>query len=83
MLNAGKAVLSPKRILISRKSKPAFLELLKKETRGSRSAGPLARLDLREVLHRQVEASMKMGAVCHRVEKFLRDLELLSTDLVK
>ncbi len=65
MLNAGQSCLSPKRILISRKKKPSFLELLKKELSEVGALGPLARSDLREVLHRQVEASMEMGAVCH------------------
>ncbi len=44
----GQSCLSPKRILISRKSKPAFLELLKKKLGEVGALGPLARLDLRK-----------------------------------
>ena len=74
MNNSGQSCISAKRMLVTEKTFKAFISFVKKElllykvekdpTQESTRIGPLARKDLREHLHSQVQALIKKGAVC-------------------
>ncbi len=69
--NAGQSCIAAKRYLVSEKIKPEFeqklIEMLSKKVMGDpmdpkTDIGPMARLDLRDELHNQVERSVAKGA---------------------
>lgn len=71
--NAGQSCISPKRIIIAdacyEKFEKAFIERMQQVIVGdpldeSVTIGPLARFDLRDILHDQVMRSVKLGANC-------------------
>jgi succinate-semialdehyde dehydrogenase / glutarate-semialdehyde dehydrogenase len=71
LVNSGQSCIAAKRFIVVEKIADGFLELLVSEMRSPRmgdpldrdtQVGPLARHDLRESLHRQVEKSIKLGA---------------------
>lgn len=72
LINAGQSCIGAKRFIVSDKIYDAFeaefVRLMKQATYGNplnpqTTIGPLARLDLRDELHEQVEKSREMGAI--------------------
>lgn len=61
LLNAGQSCISAKRFIVTPKALPAFREAFVAAMREAKLA-PLARADLREELHAQVEKSLSAGA---------------------
>ena len=71
LLNSGQSCISAKRFVVSRPVLDAFTEGVRESLRGKRwgdprddgvDVGPLARADLRDALHVQVEGSVARGA---------------------
>jgi succinate-semialdehyde dehydrogenase / glutarate-semialdehyde dehydrogenase len=71
LINAGQSCISPKRLIVSRTVQAAFEEKLTAAFRARRQGdpadpaidlGPLAREDLRQRLHRQVQRTLRAGA---------------------
>lgn len=62
MVNAGQSCVAAKRFIVTKKNTQAFTAKLVDELRTFRDIAPMARMDLREELHRQVEESVKLGA---------------------
>ncbi len=71
LINTGQSCIAAKRFIVVEGVRARFLELLVEEMRGkclddpmnpATEIGPLARADLRDDLHAQVEASVKAGA---------------------
>lgn len=78
--NAGQICISPKRIIAVPEIYDHFKDKLKAEItkyvpgdplQDTCNFGPMAREDLRDELHKQVQASIKAGAVCETGGKFL------------
>jgi succinate-semialdehyde dehydrogenase/glutarate-semialdehyde dehydrogenase len=73
LVNSGQSCIAAKRFIVVDKIRHEFEERFVKHmgavrtgnpSREDAEIGPLARLDLRATLHRQVEASIAQGAVC-------------------
>lgn len=73
LLNAGQSCISAKRFIVVAKVADAFIAKFSKAMAAKKSGdpqktdtqiGPLARGDLRDALHRQVQESIAKGAVC-------------------
>ena len=73
IINAGQSCIAAKRILVEEAVHDRFVELLEAELRPlvvgdpreeSTDVGPLARADLRDALHRQVQETIAAGATC-------------------
>ncbi|WP_417624340.1 NAD-dependent succinate-semialdehyde dehydrogenase [Paremcibacter congregatus] len=73
IINAGQSCIAAKRIIVEAPVHDAFVALLKERLSGyklgdpreqSTDVGPLARDDLRQGLHRQVQDTIKAGATC-------------------
>lgn len=73
IINAGQSCIAPKRILVEAPVYEAFVERYKAQLAGlklgdpgeeSTDVGPIARSDLREILHRQVRETVDAGATC-------------------
>ncbi len=73
LLNTGQTCIAAKRFIVTQKNSQAFtdhmIELMKAKTygdplQGNFDLGPMARIDLRDELHNQVEKSVKKGAKC-------------------
>jgi succinate-semialdehyde dehydrogenase/glutarate-semialdehyde dehydrogenase len=73
LLNAGQSCIAAKRFIVVEKVRPRFEELFVKRMSAAKvgdpmsddtEIGPLARHDLRDALHDQVERSMAKGARC-------------------
>jgi succinate-semialdehyde dehydrogenase/glutarate-semialdehyde dehydrogenase len=73
LLNAGQSCIAAKRFIVVDKVRPRFEELFVKRMNAAKvgdpmsddtEIGPLARHDLRDALHDQVERSMAKGARC-------------------
>jgi len=73
LVNAGQSCIAAKRIIVEAPVHDAFVALLQAELEGyvvgdparmETDIGPLARGDLRDTLHRQVQASCAAGANC-------------------
>src|ERR1700730_7866410 len=73
LLNAGQSCIAAKRFIVVEKVRPRFEELFVKRMSAAKvgdpmsdatEVGPLARHDLRDALHDQVERSMAKGARC-------------------
>jgi succinate-semialdehyde dehydrogenase/glutarate-semialdehyde dehydrogenase len=71
LLNSGQSCIAAKRFIVPKKVRPAFEDLLVKRMAAPRfgdpfasdtDLGPLARRDLRDKIHQQVEASVAQGA---------------------
>jgi succinate-semialdehyde dehydrogenase/glutarate-semialdehyde dehydrogenase len=71
LVNAGQSCIGAKRFIVTEKVYPGFLEYFTQEMMKAEfgdpcepeiTMGPLARIDLRDELHRQVTDSVKMGA---------------------
>lgn len=62
LLNAGQSCISAKRFIAVESIYKPFLEKLKTHLENAAPIAPLARLDLRENLHRQVQYSIDQGA---------------------
>ncbi|WP_440651854.1 aldehyde dehydrogenase family protein [Cysteiniphilum sp. 19S12-1] len=80
MLNSGQVCISPKRLIVDKSIKVAFekavLNAISKINIGDPLAenttmGPMARLDLRDNLHRQIEVSIEQSAKLLTGGKFL------------
>jgi succinate-semialdehyde dehydrogenase/glutarate-semialdehyde dehydrogenase len=61
LINAGQSCIAAKRFIVEKSVLPAFTDLFLKELQ-AKPLAPLARADLREQLHAQVEKSVKQGA---------------------
>jgi len=73
LVNSGQSCIAAKRFIVASTVRPAFEELFVKRMAAARvgdplqeqtEVGPLARHDLRDGVHRQVEASVARGARC-------------------
>ncbi len=73
LVNSGQSCIAAKRFIVIEKVRGAFEELFVKRMAAARmgnpldddtEVGPLARHDLRDTLHRQVQASIAEGATC-------------------
>jgi len=73
IINAGQSCIAAKRIIVEATVYDAFIELYKNKlsqlklgdpAQESTQVGPIARADLRENLHRQVEETIQQGATC-------------------
>lgn len=73
LINTGQSCIAAKRFIVvepvRRKFEELFVERMRQEQPGDplderTSLGPLARVDLRDELHRQVQASVEAGATC-------------------
>ncbi len=74
MNNSGQSCISAKRLIVTQKNFKKFISFVKEELLlykmgedpmlASTKLGPLARKDLRELLHRQVKDLIKKGAQC-------------------
>lgn len=73
LINSGQSCISAKRFIVVRSVEKHFTELFLQKMRAKimgdpldekTDIGPQARTDLRDVLHKQVMKSIKMGAVC-------------------
>lgn len=65
MLNAGQSCISPKRLIVDENVYDSFIKLVESELEKYTSQlAPLARVDLREDLQKQVDESVKQGARC-------------------
>jgi succinate-semialdehyde dehydrogenase/glutarate-semialdehyde dehydrogenase len=73
LVNSGQSCIAAKRFIVIDQVRHAFEELFVKRMRAARvgdplneetEVGPLARHDLRNTLHRQVQASIAKGATC-------------------
>lgn len=73
LLNAGQSCISAKRFIVMSDVHDLFVERLKTEMEAKKMGhpkdsetdlGPMARVDLRDELHNQVEASLSQGAKC-------------------
>ncbi len=71
LVNSGQSCVAAKRFIVDQALLPSFTELVVEQMRSKRigdplepgmDLGPLARGDLRDALHRQVEASLSRGA---------------------
>ena len=73
LMNAGQSCIAAKRFIVVEKQRENFekhfLEQMKKAVLGdpveeTTTMGPLARMDLRDALHKQVTESLEKGAIC-------------------
>ena len=73
IINAGQSCIAAKRIIVEAPVYDAFIELYKEKlsqlklgdpANESTQVGPIARADLRENLHRQVQETIEQGATC-------------------
>lgn len=73
LINAGQSCIAAKRIIVEAQAHDAFVALLQAELEGylvgnpareDTHIGPLARQDIRDTLHRQIQASCAAGATC-------------------
>jgi succinate-semialdehyde dehydrogenase/glutarate-semialdehyde dehydrogenase len=65
MLNAGQSCISPKRLIVDESVYDKFIKLVESELdKYSSQLAPMARVDLREELQKQVDESIKQGARC-------------------
>ncbi len=71
--NAGQSCIAAKRVIVERSVHDEFVQLLTEQLGGlvmgdpreeSTQVGPIARQELRENLHRQVQTSVEAGATC-------------------
>jgi len=74
LINSGQSCIAAKRFIVSKKSEEPFLALLLQEfqkfkagdpAQSSTQLGPVARIDIRQNLKRQVDDSVKKGAIFH------------------
>ncbi len=74
LINSGQSCIAAKRFIVLEPVRKAFQERLVEAMRNQKmgypfqegeTVGPLARPDLRDSLHKQVEKSIKMGALLH------------------
>lgn len=74
IINAGQSCIAAKRIIVENSVHDRMVELLKTRLAALKmgdprnedtDVGPIARADLRDGLHRQVQATLDAGAVCH------------------
>lgn len=80
MLNNGQSCIAAKRFIIHHSIEAEFINLINKELdklaignplKEGVNVGPLARTDLREEIHTQVEQTIAQGAKLHRGGKFI------------
>jgi succinate-semialdehyde dehydrogenase/glutarate-semialdehyde dehydrogenase len=65
MLNSGQSCISPKRLIVDENVYDAFIKLVESELGKYESQlAPMARVDLREDLQKQVDESINQGARC-------------------
>jgi succinate-semialdehyde dehydrogenase / glutarate-semialdehyde dehydrogenase len=73
MINGGQSCIAAKRFLVDRSVEPAFTRALVEALRAERAGdpldeqttlGPMARIELRDALHEQVQRSIALGARC-------------------
>lgn len=73
LINTGQSCIAAKRFIVVEQRKDAFIELVMAQfaqqvmgdpMQEQTTLGPLARLDLRDHLHHQVQQSIKLGANC-------------------
>ncbi|MBC7743468.1 MAG: NAD-dependent succinate-semialdehyde dehydrogenase [Flavobacterium sp.] len=73
LINSGQSCIAAKRFIVMEKVGKKFIELFKDKMSAKvvgdplndkTDVGPLARLDLRDELHKQVEGSIQKGAIC-------------------
>lgn len=73
LINGGQSCIAAKRFIVDSKVHDAFVDLMKKEMEKISQGdplqegidlGPMARSDLRDELHKQVEKSLALGAKC-------------------
>jgi len=62
LLNAGQSCVAAKRFIVTKKNSAEFTQKFTQATQAYHDLGPLARKDLRQALHDQVEQSVKLGA---------------------
>jgi len=62
LVNAGQSCVAAKRFIVTKKNSEAFTAKLINELNAAKSIAPMARKDLREELHKQVEESVRLGA---------------------
>lgn len=73
LLNAGQVCIAAKRILVHKTLKPTFEKIILQKMSAyvmadpadpNTTLGPMARDDLRQTLHQQVERTLQAGAIC-------------------
>lgn len=62
LTNGGQSCVAAKRFIVTKKNYSAFCEKMVKQLQAQPAIGPIARQDLREELHKQVQESIAKGA---------------------